>query len=165
MTRVGEQTRDIQCSIYFYARKTSQIHSLRRHITRQLKSICNNSIEQTMGGLCLRKELLYIQLFPHDVCRPNICYILFYRRKGEFPLSRFCPRTLTYVKIINVRKNEILRAQLRSLTLRCPISNAAIFLGFYVRYTHVYARSAREGFRKSWTEFNFFAAVCSYAAI
>ena len=47
--------------------------------------------------------------------------------KGGCPLSRFCPRTLTYVKVINVRKNEILRAQLGALTLRCPISNAAFF--------------------------------------
>ena len=34
----------------------------------------------------------------------------FHQRKGGFPLSRFCLRTLTYVKIENVRKSRILRA-------------------------------------------------------
>ena len=49
--------------------------------------------------------------FLADSSENNVVTVLsFGRFKGGFPLSRFCLRTLTYVKIENVRKSTLLRA-------------------------------------------------------
>lgn len=50
---------------------------------------------------------------------------------------------------VNVRKNEILRVQLRALTLRCQFPPPRFFLSIYARCTYIHARSDCEGLRKS----------------